>query len=286
MLHRSSKARSGPSYFAPPARWAWQLVLPLAGGTLTGPLILNANPTAALGAATKQYADAFPGVRYDGSQSLTSVQQTQARTNIGASQQLRTRTIRASGSGNYSPPTGCVAFNVLMCGGGGGGGGGGTSGGGTGTAGGSTTFAGMTANGGSGGGPGGAGALGGTSSGGDVNITGGSSGFGWGAGFGSGTNLPGGQGGASFFGGGGYGGWPNSPGGSAGPLGAGGGGGGGPVGTGFGGAGGSAGGTCEKLYVAPFSAPYAYVVGANGTAGGAAGGGGQSGAMGRSASSS
>ncbi len=31
--------------------------LPLAGGTLTGDLILYANPTAALGAATKQYTD-------------------------------------------------------------------------------------------------------------------------------------------------------------------------------------------------------------------------------------
>ena len=31
--------------------------LPLAGGTLTGNLVLNADPTAALGAATKQYAD-------------------------------------------------------------------------------------------------------------------------------------------------------------------------------------------------------------------------------------
>lgn len=33
--------------------------LPTAGGTLTGPLLLAANPTAALGAATKQYVDAL-----------------------------------------------------------------------------------------------------------------------------------------------------------------------------------------------------------------------------------
>ena len=33
--------------------------LPLAGGTMTGNLILNANPTTALGAVTKQYADAI-----------------------------------------------------------------------------------------------------------------------------------------------------------------------------------------------------------------------------------
>lgn len=33
--------------------------LPLAGGTMVGPLILNADPTAALGAVTKQYVDAI-----------------------------------------------------------------------------------------------------------------------------------------------------------------------------------------------------------------------------------
>lgn len=37
---------------------AWVQVLPLTGGTLTGPLILAANPATALGAATKQYVDA------------------------------------------------------------------------------------------------------------------------------------------------------------------------------------------------------------------------------------
>lgn len=37
----------------------WVRVLPLAGGTLTGALILAADPTAALGAVTKQYADAI-----------------------------------------------------------------------------------------------------------------------------------------------------------------------------------------------------------------------------------
>ena len=35
------------------------LYLKLAGGTLTGPLILDADPTVALGAATKQYTDLF-----------------------------------------------------------------------------------------------------------------------------------------------------------------------------------------------------------------------------------
>jgi hypothetical protein len=36
---------------------AWSRSLDLSGGTLTGPLILNADPAAALGAATKQYVD-------------------------------------------------------------------------------------------------------------------------------------------------------------------------------------------------------------------------------------
>src|SRR5271156_3827190 len=31
--------------------------VPLSGGTMTGPLILNANPSTSLGAATKQYVD-------------------------------------------------------------------------------------------------------------------------------------------------------------------------------------------------------------------------------------
>jgi hypothetical protein len=35
--------------------------LALSGGTLTGNLILNANPTANLGAATKQYVDSAIG---------------------------------------------------------------------------------------------------------------------------------------------------------------------------------------------------------------------------------
>jgi len=38
--------------------WAMQTsFVPLAGATMTGPLILNGNPTAAMGAATKQYVD-------------------------------------------------------------------------------------------------------------------------------------------------------------------------------------------------------------------------------------
>jgi hypothetical protein len=40
----------------------WAKVLPLAGGTLTGPLILAADPTLPLGASTKQYVDAKGGL--------------------------------------------------------------------------------------------------------------------------------------------------------------------------------------------------------------------------------
>ena len=44
---------------------AWAKVLPLTGGTLTGSLILNADPTVALGAATKQYVDAHTAAGFD-----------------------------------------------------------------------------------------------------------------------------------------------------------------------------------------------------------------------------
>jgi hypothetical protein len=36
---------------------SWSQVLPIVGGTLTGPLILSADPATALGASTKQYTD-------------------------------------------------------------------------------------------------------------------------------------------------------------------------------------------------------------------------------------
>lgn len=63
--------------------------VPLFGGTMTGALILNADPTTAMGAATKQYVDSAittgttNAVLYV-SQQLSPEQQTQARTNIGA----------------------------------------------------------------------------------------------------------------------------------------------------------------------------------------------------------
>ena len=40
---------------------AWARVVPLSGGTMTGSLVLNADPAAALGAATKQYVDTHSG---------------------------------------------------------------------------------------------------------------------------------------------------------------------------------------------------------------------------------
>lgn len=66
---------------------AWAKAVKLGGDTMTGPLILNADPAVPLGAVTKQYADAAPGfggVRYDIVQALTTPQREQARTNIAA----------------------------------------------------------------------------------------------------------------------------------------------------------------------------------------------------------
>lgn len=54
------------------------------GDTMTGPLVLPADPTTAMQAATKQYADALVGVRYDIAQALTLPQTEQARKNIFA----------------------------------------------------------------------------------------------------------------------------------------------------------------------------------------------------------
>jgi len=62
---------------------AWVRGLPIAGGTLTGALVLSADPTIALHPATKQYVDNRI-VRYDAAQSLTTGQTLQARQNITA----------------------------------------------------------------------------------------------------------------------------------------------------------------------------------------------------------
>lgn len=63
--------------------------LPLSGGTLTGALLLNADPSQPLGAATKQYVDAAISTGTSGAvlytaQTLDASQQTQARANIAA----------------------------------------------------------------------------------------------------------------------------------------------------------------------------------------------------------
>jgi hypothetical protein len=245
-----------------------------AGDTMTGPLVLAANPAADLQAAPKQYVDAFPGVHYDAAQSLSAAQQTQARRNVSAASTLRTRTVyQGAGSGNYNPPAGCVAINVRMVGGGSGGQGNSTDGnintGPHGTAGGNTTFGpNLIANGGT---------IhptnavsppsGGSASGGDINIGGASGGAGQQMITAGSCQLLGGNGGSSIFGGGGtsvLGGTGNA---ANGP-----GSGGGGAGAWYqaanncSGAGGSTGGYCEKLILNPVG-PYAWVVGAGGIGG-------------------
>src|SRR5438034_2829150 len=49
------------SYYYGRENGVWQHVLALSGGTLSGNLILNADPTSSLGAATKAYVDAHAG---------------------------------------------------------------------------------------------------------------------------------------------------------------------------------------------------------------------------------
>ena len=63
----------------------WVQVLPISGGALTNFLTLNADPTSALHAATKQYVDNLSGrVRYDAAQTLTAVQKKQVIANTGS----------------------------------------------------------------------------------------------------------------------------------------------------------------------------------------------------------
>jgi hypothetical protein len=64
-----SNPTTGQTFTAANVTWSWDgfkwvaasgsqgVFLPVTGGTLTGPLILNADPTVPLGAATKQYTD-------------------------------------------------------------------------------------------------------------------------------------------------------------------------------------------------------------------------------------
>jgi hypothetical protein len=87
-----------------------------------------------------------------------------------------TRTVLTSGSGTYTPPTGCVRIYFRMVGGGGGGAGSNTSIGLAGQNGGNTTLGSYTANGGGGGSTSGPGA-GGTSTFGSFNVNGGPGSF-------------------------------------------------------------------------------------------------------------
>lgn len=102
---------------------AWSKALPLAGGTLTGPLILAADPAVALGAATKQYVDANIGgtgaVRYDTVQALTAAQQTQARQNIYAApfDAMNFNDIQFNGAQEISQQFGATAVALTGAGG-------------------------------------------------------------------------------------------------------------------------------------------------------------------------
>jgi len=196
---------------------------------------------------------------FDDTMSLTTTQQAQARSNIGAasSPSSRTRTVKTSGSGTYTTPTGCKSIFVRLVGGGAGGTGVG-SGATFGNPGVDTTFGTLTAGGGHVG-SGFLGGTGGTASGGDINLSGG-------------TGEPastiastGGTGGHSIFGGAGPGGIGGGSGGVAAATNSGSGGG-GAASTTNSSQGGGAGAYCEKLIVSPASS-YSYAVGAGGAGG-------------------
>jgi hypothetical protein len=224
---------------------AWTQVLPISGGTLTGSLILSADPTAALGAVTKQYVDARPGFP-------------------------TFQWIPNAASGTWTRPAGCRWIRFRMVGGGGGGGGSGAANGETvGGTGGDTTFAGCIAHGGAGGRIDGGTALGAAT----YDFSGaisGTIGFGvyggLGAGSATGQNYPGGAGGVSFFGGGAGASAQAAIGQTGISWGSGGGGGGSGNATAPIGGGGNAGAYIEGICNAP-PASLNYVVGAGGTPG-------------------
>jgi hypothetical protein len=265
----------------------WSKALDLAGGTLTGPLLLAADPTVALGAATKQYVDAATtgAVHYDAAQTLTTAQKRQAQSNTLLAP---TVTVLTSGTGTYATPAGCTYLKVRMIGAGGGGGSTSSAGNASGTIGspgGATTFSFsatvLTANGGNGGQQGYVG--GGSGSGGTATIAGGASGLALsgnagGAG-GVGTNLSGPAGAATPFGGG-TGGPSGNPGANASAnTGSGGASAGGPA-NGYSGGGGGGGGYIDALIPSP-NATYAYAIGGGG-GGGTGGTGGFAGGTGGS----
>ena len=167
-----------------------------AGDQMTGPLILSANPTVPLGAATKQYADATPGC-------LIKVLTITATGLYTPSPNAKSIIVELWGGGGSAASAPATAASQISCAGGGGSGGyswkritsptpqtvtigaGGVSpaNGAAGNQGGTTSFGAiMSADGGSGGPnvaagqiPNAVGAAGGVATGGDINITGGSS---------------------------------------------------------------------------------------------------------------
>lgn len=165
-----------------------------------------------------------------------------------------TYTVLTSGSGSYTPPTGCIGLTVRMVGGGQGGAASGTSPGAQGS-GGDTTFGSFTAT-------GATTRTGATASGGDVNINGGTGS----SRPGGTTNAQGGAGGGTPFGSGGGSaaeGGPNAGIAAATNSGAGGGGA-SSAGTATCGSGGGGGAYIEKTIAGPLAATYSYGVGAGG----------------------
>jgi hypothetical protein len=84
--------------------------MPLSGGTMTGPLVLNADPTVVLGAATKQYADKMlplAGGAMTGPLTLTS--------NPDAATASQTFIVQGSSGGTLNTPnTNWAAYGFLM----------------------------------------------------------------------------------------------------------------------------------------------------------------------------
>jgi hypothetical protein len=184
-----------------------------------------------------------------------------------------------TGSGNWSPSTGCLWFRVVGVAPGGGGSGSGSAGGSPGGTGSDLTFGTMTAKGGVGGTTNASGSAGGAK----TAVGAGFTGRAWPGGDGGGcsgsnTYAQGGNGGNSFLGGGGSGGGgtaPATP--TSGKAETGGGGGGAAAGA-FAGAGGGAGAGFDVIGTG--TGPFAYVVPTTGGAAGAAGTSGANGAPG------
>jgi hypothetical protein len=93
-----------------------QLLISSSNITTNNPVVLPADPTTALQAATKQYVDAQDAlrVRYDAAQALTATQQTQARQNIFAApfDALAYSGMQINGSMEVSQERGGAAMSV------------------------------------------------------------------------------------------------------------------------------------------------------------------------------